>query len=128
MPPIREIYGPRTTRSRPPSVPPPSRQVREPARSIFVPVASAAFSALTRLAPGFKQALFVIHPEGPIVFLVAYDDAGQLRAIDPPAEVVDAAARMVEADRNDGNGPWRKLSARITPKPDGGASFHVDVL
>lgn len=128
MPPIREIYGPRTARSRPPSAPPLSRDVREPAKSIFVPVASAAFSALARLAPGFQQAIFVVHPEGPVVFLVAQDETGQLRSLDPPTELVEAAARMIEADRHDGNGPWRKLSARITPKPDGGATLHVDVL
>ena len=59
--------------------------------------------------------------------LVVIDAAGILRALDPPADVVEAAATMVEEDRREGNGQWRKLSARITPKPDGGATLHVDV-
>jgi hypothetical protein len=62
------------------------------------------------------------------VFLVASDASGALHAIDVPAELLDAAARLVEADRVDGNGTWRKLSARISPKPDGGATLNVDVL
>lgn len=139
LPPVREIYGPRSARgSRPPSVPPPPKEIREPARSIFVPVATAAFNALARLAPGFQQALFVVTIDAGnlhtadksklVVFLVVNDETGQLRALDPPRELVEAAARMVDADRNDGNGPWRKLSARITPKPDGGATLHVDVI
>lgn len=64
---------------------------------------------------------------GVVVQLVAVDAAGVLRALDPPADLVDAAAVMVESDRSGGNEPWRKLSARVTPKPDGGATLHVDV-
>ena len=60
--------------------------------------------------------------------LVVVDAAGILRALDPPIEVVEAAVAMVDADRREGNGEWRKLSARITPKTDGGATLHVDVL
>ena len=52
---------------------------------------------------------------------------GILRALDPPVDVVEAAVSMVEADRREGNVHWRKLSARITPKADGGATLHVDV-
>ena len=63
-----------------------------------------------------------------VVVLVANDASGVLRALDPSRELIEAAARMVEADRTDGNGPWRKLTARITPKPDGGATLNVDVL
>jgi hypothetical protein len=113
--------------------------VREPPRELFLPVASAALSALASASTGYVQALFVVTHEvrepptpgaigrkGIVVQLVVIDRAGLLRAVDPPAELVDAAARLVEADGAAG-GRWRKLAARITPKPDGGASLHVDV-
>ena len=150
MPPIREIYEPRTSGSRPPvaaspskssasTVPPPPdpavKKLREPSRALFLPVANAALAALTRGSKGYLQGLFVLtlDTEGRgtrrlMVQLVVIDTAGILRALDPPLDVIEAAAAMVEADRQDGNGSWRKLSARITPKADGGATLHVDVL
>jgi hypothetical protein len=117
----------------------PARRIREPARGIFLPVATCVLTLLAKAAPGLHQALFVITVDQEfsvasgekrrlIVLLVALDASGVLRAIDPSRELIEAAARMVEADRNDGNGPWRKLSARVTPKPDGGATLNVDVI
>ncbi|GEM_PF-2116895 len=169
LPPITEIYEPRSTPKsrgahRPPASSaegtpaasssegttpshrpqpslPPERKIREPARAIFVPVATSVLATLAKAVPGYQQALFVvtvIHPESSaapherkrrlVVTLVAVDASGLLRAIDPSHELVEATARMVEADQADGNGPWRKLSARITPKPDGGATLNVDVI
>ncbi|MBX3189848.1 MAG: hypothetical protein KF819_22675 [Labilithrix sp.] len=140
IPPIKELFEPRGSGSRPPpatiSTPPPGTKLREPAREIFLPVATAALAALTRLANGYKQGLFVVTLDRDrsadkrriVVQLVVVDAAGNLRALDPAADLIDAAAAMIEADRRDGNGPWRKLSARITPKPDGGATLNVDVL
>ncbi len=133
LPPIREIYGPRSAR---PSTPLQERKIREPARSLFLPVATAALGAFAKAVPGYQQALFVLTVDRAaatekrrlVVLLAANDASGLLRAVDPSHEVVDAAARLVEADHNDGNGPWRKLSARITPKPDGGATLNVDVI
>jgi hypothetical protein len=138
LPPIREVYGPRSP-PRAPKALEPERKIREPARSIFLPVATAVQSALAKSVPGYKQGLFVLTVDPEIsagsgekrrlvVVLVANDASGMLRALDPSRELVEAAARMVEADRTDGNGPWRKLTARITPKPDGGATLNVDVL
>ncbi|MBN9161567.1 MAG: hypothetical protein BGO98_48955 [Myxococcales bacterium 68-20] len=135
LPPIREIYEPRSARSK---TPPPERKIREPARSLFLPVATAVLGAFAKAVPGYQQALFVLTVDRAspsptekrrlVVLLAANDASGSLRAVDPSHEVVDAAARLVEADQNDGNGPWRKLSARITPKPDGGATLNVDVI
>lgn len=116
------------------SVPPPGRtslppgHIREPARAIFVPVANAVLARLAKAAAGYKQALFVIRPDPLIVSLTILDGDGLLRSVEAPADVLEAATRMVAADRADGNGPWRKLSARITPKTDGGATLTVDVL
>jgi hypothetical protein len=169
IPPIREVFEPRTHGSRPPvdaagaatswsnlgaagtsssasSAPPAQRssssipvakKLREPSRALFLPVANAALAALTRGSKGYLQGLFVLtldtegrgnEPRRLMVQLVVIDLAGILRALDPPVDVIEAAASMVEADRREGNGTWRKLSARITPKPNGGATLHVDVL
>jgi hypothetical protein len=169
IPPIREVYEPRTgssppraaaSTSKPPAVatasrPPPAasssappaaaKKLREPSRALFLPVANAALVALARGSKGYLQGLFVLTldprvreagaPEPPeteksrvVVQLVVVDAAGILRALDPPLDVVEAAVAMVEADRREGNGEWRKLSARITPKADGGATLNVDVI
>jgi hypothetical protein len=153
IPPIREIFEPRTPSSPPRagSVPPPApanapasappvaKRLQEPSRALFLPVANAALAALQRGSKSYLQGLFVVTLDREpreesasdkrrlVVQLVAIDAAGILRALDPPADVVEAAALMVEEDRREGNGQWRKLSARITPKPDGGATLHVDV-
>lgn len=161
IPPIREVYEPRTgssppraaaTSSKPPAEaiaptePSPAsplaapKKVREPSRALFLPVANAALAALARGSKGYLQGLFVLtldhRASDPnvdsdkrrvVVQLVVVDGAGILRALDPPSDVVEAAVAMVEADRREGNGEWRKLSARITPKTDGGATLNVDV-
>lgn len=184
LPPIQEIWEPRAggraldnrqpesgpaAGARPPAArasSPPVREpnkIREPARALFVPVATAVLATLAKVVPRFQQALFVVTVHaasggdrpGPVatlpglapplvpsigtsskdaekrrlvVMLVAVDEGGILRSLDPSSELVDVAARMVEADRADGNGPWRKLSARISPKADGGATLNVDVV
>lgn len=154
IPPVREIFEPRTSASpprNPASVPPPARPLtrssppaaqppREPSRELFLPVANAALVALARLSKGYLQGLFAVTLDGKeqdehgdsgrrgiVVQLVVVDVAGILRALDPPLELVEAAAAMVEADRLEGTGHFRKLAARITPKPDGGATLNVDV-
>jgi hypothetical protein len=106
----------------------PPAPVREPARAIFVPVAYALLEQLVKTAVGYRQALFVIRPDPLEVSLTILDGDGVLRSIDPSRTVTESATRMVAADRADGNGPWRKLSARIVPKADGGARLTVDVL
>ncbi len=151
IPPIQEIYELRTGGSRPPgpaaapvarssisTAPPPpiaEKKLREPSRELFLPVANAALAALARGSKGYLQGLFVLTLDLAgtgtrrlMVQLVVIDTAGMLRALDPPTALIETAAAMVEADRVDGNGTWRKLSARITPKQDGGATLHVDVL
>ncbi len=158
IPPIKEIYEPRTGGSRPPgpaatpatpaapatrssvsTAPPPppaaAKTLREPSRALFLPVANAALAALARGSKGYLQGLFVLTLDTSgtgtrrlMVQLIVIDTAGMLRALDPPTEVIETAAAMVAADRLDGNGTWRKLSARITPKQDGGATLHVDVV
>jgi hypothetical protein len=132
LPPLREVDEPRSPSSPPPGA---GAQVREPSRAVFLPAATAALTALARAVPGYTQALFVVtvDHDAParrrlIVQLVALDVGGLLRALDPPRALVDLASAMVEADRASGKAPWRKLSARIKPKPDGGATLHVDLL
>lgn len=136
---------PRVPTSPPPvarvsSSPPPEVRglVREPRREHFVPAANAAVRALARACPGYQQGLFAVtvtttpgRPEAARrvgVQLVAVDAAGNLVALDPPRDLVEAAVEMTEADRHDAGGVWRKLSARILPKADGGATLQVDVV
>lgn len=121
-----------------PPAPEPRGLVREPRREHFVPAANAAVRALARTCPGYTQGLFVVtvsatpgRPEAARrvgVQLVAIDAAGNLVALDPPRDLVEAAVEMTEADRRDAGGVWRKLSARILPKADGGATLQVDVV
>lgn len=125
LPPVREIYEPR----RPP------RKIREPARALFLPVAESVLAALADAAPAYQQALFVlsvsIESTGRrrlVVGLVVLDEDGLLRALDPSSDLLEKAAHLVDADQRDGNGPWRKLTARILPKAGGGATLHVDVV
>lgn len=122
------VPPPEVTRSHPPGRPSmPPGHIREPARAIFVPVANLVLARLAKAAAGYRQALFVIRPDPLVVSLTVLDADGLLRSIEAPAPIIEAATRMVAADRADGNGPWRKLAARITPKPDGGATLTVDI-
>jgi hypothetical protein len=129
LPPIREIYEPRRS-SNPPGADrdEPPDTTHAPSRSRVLPVANLAVASLSQSCPGFTQGLLVVTVDGDapkrhlVVQLVAIDPGGVLRALDPPRELVEAAATMI------GDASWRKISARITPKPDGGATLHVDVI
>lgn len=131
LPAMLGVSGARSSSS--PSTGEPPKKLREPTRATFLPVATAILAALTRGCAGYTQALFVIivderERRRVVVQLVANDAAGVLRSVDAPTELVDAAAQMVEADQREGNAPWRKLTVRALPKPDGGATLHVDVV
>ena len=98
-------------------------------RTQLVPIANMAIVWCGQRSPGFKQGLLVMTVDDDarrgrhlVVQLVVIDVEGQLGALDPPVELVEAAAAMSIDAR------WRKLTARITPKPDGGATLHVDVV
>lgn len=108
---VTEIYEPRNERTQ------------------LVPLANMAIVWCGQRSPGFRQGLLVMTVDDDarrgrhlVVQLVVIDVEGQLRALDPPVELVEAAAAMTIDAR------WRKLTARITPKPDGGATLHVDVV
>lgn len=132
LPPIREIYEPRRGSKPPgvdrdePSVSPPADP--QPSRSRILPLANLAVAAMSQKCPGFTQGLLVVTVDVDlpkrhlVVQLVALDAEGLLRALDPPRDLVEAAATMI------GDARWRKVTARITPKPDGGATLHVDVI
>lgn len=111
LPPVTELYEPRNERTQ------------------LVPIANMAIAWCGQRSPGFQQGLLVMTVDDDsrrgrhlVVQLVVIDVEGQLRALDPPVELVEAAAAMSIDAR------WRKLAARITPKPDGGATLHVDVV
>ena len=107
--------------------------IREPTREVFFPVAQVALAAIAQALPdGFHQALFVITLElhdGRVRFflqLVVSDPNGDLRALEPEKELLEATATMIAADARDGNGRWRRLAARLTPTARG-ASVDVQV-
>jgi hypothetical protein len=94
-----------------------------------VPLANMAIVWCGRRSPGYQQGLLVMTVDADprrgrhlVVQLVVIDAEGLLCALDPPVELVEAAAAI------SGDARWRKLIARITPKPDGGATLHVDVI
>jgi hypothetical protein len=131
LPPVQEIYEPRRS-SKPPGgdrdEPPETPLSYVPAREQILPLANMAIAWMGQRARHASQGLLVItvDRDAPrrhlVVQLVVIDGAGLLRALDPPVELVEAAAAM------GGDARWRKLSARITPKPDGGATLQVDVI
>jgi hypothetical protein len=132
LPPITEVYEPRSTSKAPGLVrdePPDTPLSQPPAREQLLPIANMAIVWCGQRSPGFRQGLLVVTVDADprrgrhlVVQLVVIDVEGELRALDPPVELVEAAVEM-SADAR-----WRKLTARITPKPDGGATLHVDVL
>lgn len=118
-----------------PTPPPPSASgsrppALEPTRSRILPLANVVVAAMSQKCPGFRQGLLVVSvgvdTDAPkrhlVVQLVVLDADALLRSLDPPRDVIDAAAEMI------GDARWRKVTARITPKPDGGATLHVDVV
>jgi len=111
LPPVMEIYEPRNERVQ------------------LVPIANMAIAWCGQRSPGYQQGILVMTVDAQpsrgrhlVVQLVVLDAEGHLCALDPPVELVEAAAAM------SGEARWRKLTARITPKPDGGATLHVDVI
>lgn len=133
LPPITELYEPRHS-SRPPAgivrdEPVDTPLSEPPARERLLPIANMAIVWCGQRSPGFRQGLLVMTVDADprrgrhlVVQLVVIDVEGQLHALDPPVELVEAGAAMSVDAR------WRKLTARITPKTDGGATLHVDVL
>ena len=122
----------------PPPPPLPTRTaqpqpVREPTREIFFPVAQCALAAVAHaMSHGFKQALLVVtidlkETKGRfLVQLVASDANGDLVALEPARDLLDATAKMIADDARDGNGRWRRLVARLTAT-ERGASVAVEV-
>jgi len=124
-PPIGGLVNPFPKRPRTSAPPPP--EAREPPRELFLPVAQRALSTLDFAHPGFREALIVITKEadGPrfSLELVATARDGRLVAVDPPRELIEAAARMTNAEAG---GKFRRLIARLVPS-ERGASVDVEV-
>ncbi len=107
--------------------------VREPSREIFLPVAQVAFSAIHGMYPnGFHQGLLVIvvdASEGRARFsavIVASDEKHDLTMVESPRDLIEAVSKMIAADARSGNGPWRRLTARLS-RTTRGASVEIVV-
>jgi hypothetical protein len=99
-----------------------------------MPVAQVALGDVAAAVPGFGQALVVVRVELDaqgkgkfFVQVVARDGHGDLVPIDPSRALLDAAAKLIADDARDGNGRWRRLSARLRPTVRG-ASVDVEVI
>lgn len=131
LPPVTELYEPRQGSNRPAAArdePIDTPLEQPPTRDHLVPLANMAIVWCGQRSPGFLQGLLVMTVDNDargrhlVVQLVVLDAHGHLNALDPPLELVEAAAGL------SGDARWRKLTARITPKQDGGATLHVDVI
>jgi len=118
----------------PPRAPTANLPIRDPARTIFMPLAQLALGDVAATVPGFGQALLVIRIDNTsgnkgryVVQLVALDPDGDLIALDPSRALLEAAGKMIADDVRDGNGRWLKLAARLRPT-ERGASVDLDVV
>lgn len=109
------------------------RPIREPGRLVLTPLAQQAAIDLARVMPTYTQALLVISVNRQeargrfFVVLVASDAEGVMHALEPTSKTVEATANMIRTDSVDGNGPWRRLVLRFTPKPTGGAKLSIEI-
>jgi hypothetical protein len=109
------------------------RPIREPGRLVLTPLAQQAAVDLARVMPGYTQALLVVSVNRQeakgrfFVVLVATDAEGVMHALEPTSKTVEATANMIRTDSVDGNGPWRRLVLRFTPKPGGGAKLSIEI-
>lgn len=126
-PPMRVIES-----TAPPAPSPPV--VREPERSLVMPLAKLALaSVVTHLPTGFQQALITLDlqvQEGGkarfYVVVVATDLEGNLIAVPTPQGLMEAARDLIAEDARQGNGRWRRMTARMKNKPTG-ISVRVNV-
>jgi hypothetical protein len=104
----------------------PALPVREPSPSVFRPVAQLVLGALSLAMPnGFREALFLMSldvQDGKgrfYVHVVGASPTGELVTIDPSRELLEATAKMVGDDAREGNGRWRRLTAKLASTEQG---------
>jgi hypothetical protein len=107
--------------------------IREPSRDVFLPVARAALADVANaMASGFRQALLVVTIDASgqkaryFVQLVTSDPNGDLQALEPSSQLLDATGKFIAADAHEGNGRWRRLVARLATSARG-ASVGIEV-
>lgn len=115
------------------AAPSPALPVREPSPSVFRPVAQLVLGALSFAMPnGFREALFLmsldVHDgKGRFyIHVVGASPTGELVTIDPSRELLEATAKMVSDDAREGNGRWRRLSAKLAAT-DQGVAVDLEV-
>lgn len=119
-PPRTPLFTPRDIRPFAAGAPSPIPAVD---REGIVPVSNAAVARLSAHSPGFQQGLLVVMGGGApaTVMLVTVDLQGMLALVEPGTALVDAARALSSS------AAFQRITARIVPKPDGGASLHVDI-
>jgi hypothetical protein len=100
--------------------------IRDPSRELFRPVAQLALGALmNRFTNGFHQAIVLVNVDavdGRLRFsvsILAADERHDLFVLDPSRELLEAVGKLLSDDMREGNGRWRRLSARLTPTARG---------
>lgn len=100
--------------------------VRDPSRELFRPVAQLALGALmNRFTNGFHQAIVLVNVDAVdarlrfSVSILAADERHDLYVLDPSRELLEAVGKLLAEDVREGNGRWRRLSARLTPTARG---------
>jgi hypothetical protein len=135
LPPVRlpPLKAPRIENA--PLPPATESPLREPDRALVMPLAKLAMTAVvTHLTSGFQQALVTLDLQVQenrrarfYVVIVASDMDGNLVAVPTPQGIMEAARDLIAEDARQGNGRWRRLTARLRNRPTG-ISVRVEVV
>ena len=98
----------------------PARVVRTPAQRRLMHVVSAMRNDLRASYLGFREALFTVRidlrqDKARFVVQLALTDAdGRLQVTEPSMALMEACARFIRTDSEEGNGRWQRLMVRLS--------------
>jgi len=98
----------------------PAHAVRTPAQRGIQHVLGAMRDDLRASFMGFREALFTIRIDLRqdkarfVVHVSVLDGDGRLQVLDPSMALMDACARFIRADSDEGNGRWQRLAVRLS--------------
>ena len=129
---VRTLPPPPVRPSAPP--PPSSRQAREPARELLLPMVHVSAGLLRRAFGGrARRGLLVVNVDTSrdkarfYVTLVGATERGELEAVDTTRELLDATGAMLAEDMRSGNARWRKLVVHLECVGEGAEIARCDV-
>jgi hypothetical protein len=98
----------------------PMRPVRTPAQRRLQQVVSALRDDLRASFMGFREALLTVRIDVRqdkarfVVQLAVADGDGRLQVLEPSMPLMEATARFIRADSDEGNGRWQRLVLRLS--------------